>query len=484
MQNLGIAVLLALASTLVACSSHLETREFVPGGATPTGVPYRLTFNQYDITVKWQATECNRQTNELAIKISASLKQKTAHDPEVYYIDPRSLTGWFKTGESTFEWHPNRATKSVNASADDKLGQSIVNIATGIGKIIPATIAGGSPRGQTCTSLMAQNINDVDSAQDKVLRASDNVAAMTLELTRQNSRITSMGSNVDRASSKAKSKAVRQLEVTTLNLEQEKLALEQALKKVSFQQTQTWPATPDELKSTTALKLPTLFVKKWGLSSGKSSDTLKTINDLDVYFQLSTIHNMTYPSSAPVKIDSERVASKSVDVRGWKGLPYREPVDGVLTVCAKKACSQSGSIAVDSIEVQSLQLGPMLVMPFEGRPFASNKASAVFAEDGTLSSAGYSQIRSTAEGVTETFKNSSEQLAPVITAEREEELKTLTLKANTAKAKKELEDARANPTADEALLKSLESELALAEAETKLINAKKALIAAKNGGAQ
>ncbi len=483
MRNLRTIVVLTLASTLTACSSHLETREFVPGGSTPTGVPYRLSFTQYDVTVKWQATGCDPATNDLTIKINASVEQKTALEPKLYYIDPRSITGWFKTGESSFEWYPNRAIKSVNASADDKLGQAIVNVATGIGKIIPAVIAGGASK-STCTSAMAKNVYAVDAAKESVDRSIEDVDTKTLALTRLNARVASMGSGVDRATSKAKSIASNQLRASSLNLENEKRALEQALKKVSFQQTTTWPDSPDELKSVTALKLPIIFVKKWGLSADESPLATKTINDLDVYFKLSPTQTTAYPSSKPIKMDTERVGEEVVTVHGWDGVPYREPVNATLTICAKKACAQPQSVVIDTIDVRSLQLGPLFVMPFEGRAFASNKASAIFAQDGTLNSAGYSQLRSTVEGVTETLKSSAEQLAPAITAEKEEELRSLTLKTKTAKAKKELEDARAKPTVDESLLKSLESDLALAEAETKLLNAQKALDAARNGGAQ
>ncbi|WP_150636649.1 hypothetical protein [Pseudomonas fluorescens] len=96
-----------------------------------------MPFTQFDLTIKWQAVSCQvpaaGEKPSIKVNISAEAVPKIALEPNrLYPADPRSLTGWSKTGEVTFEWQQNRMLKSANGSADDQAGQAAVNIASGV----------------------------------------------------------------------------------------------------------------------------------------------------------------------------------------------------------------------------------------------------------------------------------------------------------------------------------------------------------------
>lgn len=459
MRVLNLGVSCALALCITSCTSQLVTKPLGDGSTPSTGNPYRMPFTQFDVTVKWQAVSCQvpatGEKPSIKVNISAEATPKIALEPNrLYPIDPRSLTGWAKTGEVLFEWQQNRMLKSANGSADDQAGQAAVNIASGVGKII--TVAFGSAGASDCDGEIASAIDDMNKVKADLLVANQDLEDRMTAFARVDATVKAIGDGPSKKLQRAWTKAQRRLDSSELALRVQKNLYEKALRKVTYSYSDTWPRTGSELATTTPIGLPDPVLAKWDLDTYDQSP-------YQVYFALVSREAFTQSNAEP-------------PVDGWKGLPYREPALAEFKICSVASCSDPKSEMVTSFDAMVYQLGPLLLLPFEGRAFASNKTAANFAEDGTLQSAGYSQLRSTATGASETFKSLSDQLAAVRTAKQGEDLQELEQKTKLYKARKDLADAMKsnNPASDsEAQIEALESQTALVEAETKLLEAKK-----------
>lgn len=459
MRVLNLGLNCALALCITSCTSELITKPLVGGVVPATGNPYRMPFTQFDVTIKWQAVSCQipaiGEKPSIKVNISAEAIPKIALEPNrLYPIDPRSLTGWAKTGEVLFEWQQNRMLKSVNGSADDQAGQAAMNIASGVGKII--TVALGAAGAGDCDGEIAIAIDDMNKVKADLLAANQNLDDRMTAFARVDATLKALANGPSKKLQQAWAKAQRRLDSSESALRVQKNLYEKALRKVTYSYSDTWPKTGSELATSTPIGLPDQVLAKWDLSTFDQSP-------YQVYFALVSRETFT-PSNAEPPAD------------GWKGLPYREPALAEFKICSVASCGDSKSELVTSFDAMVYQLGPMLLIPFEGRAFASNKIAANFAEDGTLQSAGYSQLRSTAAGASETFKSLSDQVAAVRTAKQGEALEELEQKIKLYKARKDLADAikSNNPASDsETQIQALENQTALVEAETKLLEAKK-----------
>ncbi|WP_110970687.1 hypothetical protein [Pseudomonas huaxiensis] len=456
-KKLGLSCAVAL--SLTSCTTELVTKPLGTGDPLPTGNPYRMPFTQFDVTVKWQAVACQipaiGKTPPIKVNISAEATPKVALEPNrLYPIDPRSLTRWMKTGEVVFEWQQNRLLKSVNASADDQAGQVAVNIASGVGKIVSVAFAGAGI--DKCDTPLALDIDAVDTAKAGLLVATQDLDARMAVFARVDAAVKAVPGGPSKKLQQAWITAQGQVDAAEAALQAQKNLYEKALRKVTYSYSDTWPHSGTEFATPAPIGLPDPVVKKWGLNRRESGS-------LQVYFAL-------------VSKEEFKPSNPQPPTEGWKGLPYREPALAEFKICSVASCSDPKSEEVTSFDAMVYQLGPMLLLPFEGRAFASNKASASFGEDGALLSGGYSQLRSTAAGASETFKSLSDQVAAVRTAKQGEDLQELEQKTKLYKARKDLADAMKsnNPASDsETQIQALENQTALLEAETKLLEAKK-----------
>ena len=459
MRALCFGLSCSLVLSITSCTSELLTKPLVAGAPPPTGNPYRMPFTQFDLTIKWQAVSCQvpaaGEKPSIKVNISAEAVPKIALEPNrLYPTDPRSLTGWSKTGEVTFEWQQNRMLKSANGSADDQAGQAAVNIASGVGKVITAAFAGAGA--SDCSGDIAIAINELDKAKADLLVANGELDAEMVAFARVDAAVKGVSNGADKKLQQAWTQAQHRLVSRESAVRIQKSQLEKALRKVTYSYTDTWPKKGSDLATDTPIGLPDSVLAKWDLDTFDQSP-------YQVYFALISKETFT-PAQAEPPAD------------GWKGLPYREPALAEFRICSVARCSDPKSEVVTSFDAMVFQLGPLFLLPFEGRAFASNKTSAVFGVDGTLQSTGYSQLRSTAAGASETFKSLSDQVAALRTAKQGADLQELEQKTKVAKAQKDLADAMKsnNPATDtETQIKALENQTALVEAETKLLEAKK-----------
>jgi hypothetical protein len=456
-KKLGLSCAIAL--SLTSCTTELLTKPLGTDDPPPTGNPYRMPFTQFDVTVKWQAVACQLpatgNTPPIKVNISVEAAPKVALEPNrLYPIDPRGLTRWTKTGEVVFEWHKNRLLNSANASADDQAGQAAVNIASGVGKIVSVAFAGAGI--QQCNTPLALDIDAVDKAKAGLLAATQDLDARMAVFARADAAVKAVPSGPSKKLQQTWITAQSQVDAAETALQAQKNSYEKAVRKVTYSYSDTWPHSGKEFVTTAPIGLPDAVVRKWGL------DTLQRAS-LQVYFALLSTEEFKPSNLQP-------------PAEGWKGLPYREPALAEFKICSVASCGDPKSEVVTSVDAMVYQLGPMLLLPFEGRAFASNKSSASFGEDGALLSSGYSQLRSTAAGASETFKSLSDQVAVVRTAKQGEDLQELEQKTKLYKARKDLADAMKsnNPASDsEIQIQALENQTALLEAETKLLEAKK-----------
>lgn len=457
-QDVGLCCALSL--SLSSCTSELVTKPLGNGAEPATGYPIRMPFTQFDVAIKWQAVSCEKPDNgpaNIKVNISAEIEPKAALEPSrLYTADPRDLLGWTRSGEASFEWHQNRLLKSVNASADDQTGQMIVNVLSGVGKVATAAFV---PAGATdCSGAIVDAINAVDKATVDVKAASDDLDLKKTRFARIDTTVKALGEGAGRKLQQAWVNADGQMKASEVDLEAKKKALAVALRKVTYSYADTWPKTGAEFATDSPIGIPDAVLNKWDLSSFQGD-----VAKYQVY--LSLISRETFNNSQAVP-----------SVEGWKGIPYREPALATFKICSNAPCTDSRSEEVDSFDVPVLQLGPVILLPAENRAFASNKMSGVLNEQGLLESAGYSQVRSSASGASETLKSLGEQVGAVSSFKHVEDTQELEQKLKEAKLKKDLADALKsnNPASDtEIQIKALQSQTALVEAETKLLEAQK-----------
>lgn len=446
----------------------------------PKGYPYRLKFTQYEIAVKYQAVSCDPSSGTpLKIKVTPTITPKTAFDPKRFYVvDVRALGGPLKASEASLEWYADRTLKSINASVDDQSGQVIANVLTGVGKIASVAL-GAAGGGDVCSVGVASKIKPVDDAKAAVEAAEKVVAAQTLVVAQWAAKSAEMGAAVDRETRGHLSAEIGRLRAHQVDLANKKTALEKALKDVTYERKIIWPLNGDERASEKPYPLPDDIIQKWKLDS----DDAKNV---DLYLELRPKEEIPMPSADLPERAQRRDGYKSPPGQvvtqkvPWGGLPYREPAWATLYICQKTACAKENPDALEAADALVLQMGPMLLLPFEGQPFAAGKASASFTEAGVLQTAGFSQTRSSGAGASEAFKSAAEQIAPILKAEREEDLKKLEAETAQLKAQKAFADAKAalDPVADADKLKeikAMETETALLAAQRNMMNAQAAL---------
>ncbi|MGY2236609.1 hypothetical protein ACW9ID_16445 [Pseudomonas gingeri] len=481
-----IAIIVICALTVSSCTTSIKTRKLIQNEPAPPGYPYRLKFTQFAVKIKWQAVACERKAkNPLKIKISATATPKTTFDPDQFYIvDPSPLAGLFKASEVNFEWYIDRTLKSINSTSDDQTGQAIGNVITGIGKLAAVALASAAPAPGTplvdpCDSTFAKSLPPIEKAKKNIAAVGIVVKQKTARVAQVTATAATLGASIDSGTRQALASAIAELEAEALKLDIAKSELEDLLKDVTYEQDILWPQVGGELAKG-PIEFPAETASKWDLAG--SGEAKK----LSVFLGLRPKEVVPLPNAAPPTKTVTDSAGRSSTSYEWDGLPYREPIWASLEVCSVAPCGDGNSKIVEHFDQLVLQMGPMLLLPFNSQTFASAKSSATFSEGGTLATAGVSQTRSAGVGATEAFKGSAESLSGIWQASNDSQLKRIENKTNLLKAEKALADAKlakdpvpASGADKQAQIKSLETDVALIVAETNLINAQRALDLAK-----
>jgi hypothetical protein len=473
------SILLIALATLSGCSSSLAVRKIGPGD-TVVGYPYRLKFTQFEIPITWRVIKCDPVQNGLKFKITAEPKDKAVPDPDYYYaIDPTRLQGPFRNTEFGMEWYEDRSTKAINSSVDDQTGTAIVNTLTAAANLAAGGLLpfGGVGR-PMCPKAVTDALAAIDgkTGQEAITKAAQKeVEEQTAVVTALAAKLAALGTSADEGTKQELARASQLLELETANLAAQQAKLKRLLDVLTDTRTLVWPRRGNEFASdpNAPIRPSQEAMSRWNMPP--------TSNGANVYLALLPIDGAPLPAA-------EWLAQQAAIPP--TGVPYREPRQMKLFVCAPNKCSddaaaiETSKALVKGTEVWVLQGGTMFYLPFRAQTFAHIKSSAGFAQNGVLTSAGSSQLRGAGIGVTETLKGGSEQLSAIVKNAQAADTARIQAKVDEFKAQKALADAEAallpNPDADkEAAIKAFQTDATLATAERTKIEAEQALAAAK-----
>jgi hypothetical protein len=509
----------ALSVLLGACSTSLTVVPFDESKPeTAVGVPFPLMFTRYDLEIKRQVIAC---LPRLTVKVTAELKgSKSAPDPEkVFTLQPNSLSGALKTSAVKTTYHLTGSPGTLNASAEDKTGAVVANVAGAAAKIVAIGAGnvffarGGETVAIQCVGNVADALRDAKKDQPKVASAGALVEKLTSDLANLMKRAAVTGNNPDQATKRELSKTAKSLADAIADAAAKTEGLGKKLKVLTSVTSESWPTHGDMGIGT--LSMPKEPFLKWAqvvvipapernglrLSPAQAeaitnSPPLRVVpaeNTEDAQrAEAARVKERTDPAEnainaaraeLDVALTLKRLAGagrQSLDVPQkvdpGLGVPYRAPAPGRLRVCAGQTCGEDDAALVQA-DVQVQQLGHVYYLPCTSRPFSSIACTLEFAETGELKSAGTENKAAAAEGLTAAAKDVLTQVATAKEAKAAAgnkglEAKNAALKLQVENAKLE---ASLSPNASQAEIDALKLETELANSKRAIIEAREAL---------
>lgn len=444
------------------CSTSLTVVRYdEKTSSTAVGAPFPLMYTRYDVDIKRQVTGCGA---ELKAKVIAEVKgSKSAPDPnQLFTLQTTSLSSAVKASQVKATYHPTGAVATLNASADDKTGAVVANVASIAAKVVgigaAAGAAGGAPT-EACSKEVLAALSTALKLKPEVEAAGRAVEALTAQLAEVMKRVSATGNNPDKATKEELAKVSKALADAVDASDKKSAALEKVLKTLTFTQSITWPANGD-IESETVL-MPQYALDKWGTLDKNPNERSK----FGVTLSLKAVGGAGRHSLA---------VSQNVDPA--LGVPYRAPSPGKLRICAQDRCTeQDEALAESSGQVQ--QLGHVYYLPCTSRPFSSIACTLEFADTGELKSAGSENKAAIAEGLTTAAKDVMTQVAAI--KETKATADTKALEAQNAALKLQVDNAKLqaalSPNATQAEIDALKLETDLDTAKKASLDAKAAL---------
>lgn len=461
----------SIAIIVSGCSTTLQSRP-LSAKEPREGIGYVLPFTQWTITSSWRLDYCPSETDPtanggrdatLVMKIDSVAGSEDDGDL-AFMVNPQELQTLTSITAFEAKWHDGRNTlSSVNASLEDRSAQVVGNVVKTAVKILPLfgvpaapgePGAAGAPRAQHfCADGMDKKLAAAKAAKATLLARQGVLKAANDALADVAGRAAAMGAAVDEATKSDLSKA---LKVAT-DAAKAQLAAEEdlsgALKPITYVSVHKWPESGNLFKG--KISPNKAVVGTWFKSSPP---------DLDIHLMIERVGNFGREPSADVY---------SLPDASSKGLRYRMPAKGRLTVCSELPCSiTSTSGVLASFESPIAQLGYVNVLPFRGRTFGSNSFKAEFALDGSLKSAAYEQKAAPAEVGSAAMADAASQIGAAL-----DPLARLEAGNSYLKALKERQDAlealERDPIADRT--SDVEAENALLSAELERLRTRIAL---------
>jgi hypothetical protein len=429
--------------------------------ATMVGVPYPLMFTRYQVEVTRQVTECGP---ELKVIVKAEVKvTEAAPDPkQLFVLDPNSLANAMKTSEVKLEYQPNGAVSSLNATAEDKTGTVISNIASSLFKVVSISAAAGAAPGasaEACSKAVLDARAAVAKHRPLVEAASKVVDGLTAELKALLAKVAASSGNADEATKKAVAAKYDSLTLANEDLKEKSETLARALKVVTHVETLTWPNDGDTDASEFAL--PQAVFKRWGAVDDNPTERRKFAAQLRL---------------SPVGQHGRSSLAQTQTVMPELGVPYRLPVTAKLTVCAGQPCGPDSATIAEKVG-EVLQYGHVFYLPCESRTFTSIGCSFAMTEAGQLKSMGTVQKAAAAEGAAAALKDFTTQAGAL--QETLSTADTKKLQAKTALLKAEADYAAAVAALQPDVSKPDKDQTAILKAQTDLLNAQRAQLEAQ-----
>lgn len=457
-------------STLSGCTTHLESG--LASAADPKsrmGIAYYLPVTRFDVDVTWTVTRCTASGPELAEKIVA----RTATEPDpaaLQVIDYTSLDAFTKTSGVKVEFYDNGAIKSINASADDKTAAIIGHAVSAAGKI--AVLAAGGP------SSDAGCHDDVNKALKEVKNLSGKVDTATRNLENAQSTLESLTTRLAQTRAGKKDPAVAALLKQIDVVEQRKGELQEAQDSLAsvmdtLSHTGSISFLADEAGSDASVAtVPVEVLRKWLPDSlATAAEGLQTENAINLGLRsVGEWQNGVDIEKSGAPPSAQREA----------GIRYRVAVPASLIGCLRNPCTipegdkrTPGKQVGKAMPVRVLSRATTFYLPFASKGFSSGALEARFAQDGTMTFAGYDQKKAPGEELFGAVDAAADSVGGAIKGIRAGRKTPLQL------TKEETELVQAQNDLDLALQARIKSPNAAVQDETAATEAQTKLLAAR-----
>lgn len=511
----GVAVLGITGAALAmlgGCATQLQSVHLKEGATAPrAGVPYNLTFTQFNVTLERSISKCPEGTGmkDLEIASDFTFSSSEARDPaHEYALDMTSLRSFLKTTDVRVNYHPNGALATINASANDQTGTFITSVASTVGKVLVSSVAPAPlPEGTavqattTNSSAPANAPRSVSACSDEVVKAlkqlPDQVAAVekaTRELNYATADWASVIRMVEASASRGREGWKPELNAALENFKAKREGLREA---------------GDALKKTRALLAFEPKKVTWPLAGDKNASegaTFRDITDEELKASNKLTKDIVLPGrvgaqdywlelrglTAGFKGSEEMATGSSPTV---EGIRYRKAMPGRLVVIACPAgvtrepptntkpskCKDAATSTLQPIT----QLGPIFALPLKNYPFMSQNITAEFNDAGQPVKLGYfseaaaGKISGTLDGVADQWLKVKEASKPKSELDTVNEQLALLQAQNQLAAAKQAQADASDP--DQKATQAAKAKAALLEAQLAQLKAEKALLEAQRG---
>lgn len=386
-------------SLLTACAS-LEVKKRPSDSAVIEGIPYSLPQKSYLISAKYTLLKCgvsktDSKKIEFSVKKEISVAAVTRPDPDQRYFVPyNSLRSVFKDIDFSIENYDNQTLKSVNATVNDKTGETAVAV-LGTAIRVATLVAGGA----LAAGGSAQALKDSDLCDDEVLQAldtsqKDGAASGTAAQTSSKNKAEKADAQKKTKKPEKESASASSKPKTGNSSDSDSPLVIQAL----FEWT---PTLTDAAESQFRIAFyPYGLIGKWLKPQGSklltlSGDKTALVKRTVAGKEISEVILKSAQTEFLVKLPTKAKATVVSDP--VPGLVLREPAVGILSVC-DYLCPNSNELDGTGIISTSQeiipQLGQIFVVPLKSGIFESQTLGVALSSDGGLSKVG---LKSSAE---------------------------------------------------------------------------------------
>lgn len=492
---LGLALL-----ALGGCTTQLKSVHLRQDAVAPqAGVPYNLTYTQFEITLERSITACPGVDDSKEVEVGADFAYSSvdARDPDhEYALDMNSLRSFFKTTEIMVAYHANGALASINAKAKDETAAFVSATAGTLGKILVAsagaptltpafTPLGGTPGlkpSLDCSEKTRQALTALPKLTENLAQASQALNDATADLASL-TRLAEASGSGKRGNWQAElTAALRAMQTRRADLRAAQTAVDNARKQLSFKPMKVkWP-TGSHARFTDQAVFRRLGRKDDSTGAQLTGEAFDTLSGNRAYWLTLERQTKGWTSSPQPDADAPTVV---------EGIRYRKAMPGRLAVhpCASVDESKMQRCAATNMSpLQPItQLGPIFTLPLKNYPFMAQSISAEFNEAGQPVKLGYfseatsGKLAGVLDGVADQWLKVKEAKKPKSELDDvNEQLALLTAQNKLAAAQKE--QAGALDT-DLQATSAAKAKAALAEAQLAQLKAEKALLEfSKQGG--
>jgi hypothetical protein len=472
-------VLMAVAAAALAgCATKLEVERAGESVASRSGFAYPLQFTQYQTTITRRVASCDDEGLPVG-DIKAEVIMATVDDGDhIYVVKPERLMSATKVTDIQMAWEEGRLT-SINASAEDRTGQTMTALATGVGKLLVsgALVGVAAAEDPKCSARTDTELQRAKDAQGTIKRLDAEMAETRLDLERVGAKLVKDPENVAWLSEQQG--YVAKLEGQQKELNGAQKALKSALEFLTHKTTITWPETGRDFFTQKPFSLMTADVAPWvevPRRQNEDETTYRVRSDgvlkkqaakFDIYFRIERIGSYGRDPVANNGMDTADSAGAEA------GLRYRLPAQGRLVVCQKALCTSAEADNTILKQVHPvLQLGQIFYVPFRSPVFSNGSMNLAFDKYGRPTSAGIKRATASAETAANTFRDVATEASGVIEKIHQAPLSRLKQELEVVRAQKELAAARevgATP------LELIQKETALLKATKDLTDARGSL---------